>query len=162
MEVVLYEYKFEIKNILLCLIPLIVALIIAIAGFRQMKNVSKVATVFKFSLSAVLILISAILCFSKIRNYKVMKDYLNSADCLTVKGEVTEFHPMPSSGHDHEHFEINGVYFEYSDYEIINGYHNAASKGGVITHNGQNLLIKYYHDEKKDKNIILYIVEERE
>ena len=77
-------------------------------------------------------------------------------DVKIVEGYVDQYHPMPSDGHDTEHFNINGVYFEYSNYEIVNGYHDAASLGGVITHDGQHLKIKYIEDDSGN-NVILYI-----
>lgn len=159
MEVVLYEYKFEIKNILLCLIPCMVGLVIVLVAFRRMKDLPHIVSVLRFAFGTILVIASMILCFSKIREYKVMESYLNSPDCLMVEGKIENYHSMPSGGHDKEYFEINGIYFEYSDFEVTNGYHNAASRGGVITHNGQNLLIKYYYNEKNNKNVILYIAE---
>lgn len=86
-------------------------------------------------------------------------------DLLVVEGYVEKYHPMPADGHDTEHFEINGVFFEYSDYAMTNGYHNAASLGGVVNRNGQYLKIKYMvyeYDEEYDgisENVILYIAE---
>ena len=63
------------------------------------------------------------------------------------KSGITEnYHSAPESGHDTESFDINGVHFEYSYYEIVNGYHKPASNGGVITGNGQHLKIKYIED----------------
>jgi hypothetical protein len=34
-----------------------------------------------------------------------------------VEGVVSNFHPMPATGHEDEHFTVQGVYFAYSDYE---------------------------------------------
>lgn len=80
---------------------------------------------------------------------------------FVVEGYVENYHPMPYEGHDTEHFEIEGFYFEYSDYTIMNGYNISASHGGVVTHNGQYLKIKYVTEEYdgEDNNIILYISE---
>lgn len=43
----------------------------------------------------------------------------------------------------------------------MNGYNISASHGGVVTHNGQYLKIKYVTEEYdgEDNNIILYISE---
>src|SRR5438132_9890049 len=35
-----------------------------------------------------------------------------------VEGVVSNFHPMPYTGHADESFEVNGVKFEYSDYGV--------------------------------------------
>lgn len=77
----------------------------------------------------------------------------------TVEGYVENFVPMPREGHANESFEIDGVYFEYSDGHITQGYHNAKSHGGVITGDGQHLRIRYIYYEAKDRNIIVYIEE---
>ena len=59
---------------------------------------------------------------------------------------------------DPEHFEINGVYFAYSNFELYNGYNRPACYGGVIAENGQHLKVKYITDIT-GQNIILSIEE---
>ena len=76
-----------------------------------------------------------------------------------VEGYVENFVPMPPGGHARESFEINGVYFEYSDYNITSGYRNTKSHGGVITGNGQYLKIGYIYYNETYGNIIVYIEE---
>jgi hypothetical protein len=49
-----------------------------------------------------------------------------------VQGTVENFHAMPYSGHDEEHFTVQGVYFAYSDYVITPGFNNTSSHGGPI------------------------------
>lgn len=83
-------------------------------------------------------------------------------DYQIVEGYVENFHPMPASGHDTEHFEIDGVYFEYSDFTVQQGYHNARSRGGVITGDGQHLRIGYITMDSATgnqmlDNVIVYI-----
>lgn len=75
---------------------------------------------------------------------------------------MESFHPMPETGHDTEHFEINGVYFEYSDFTVQQGYHNARSLGGVITGDGQHLRIGFITMDSTTgnqmlDNVIVYI-----
>lgn len=93
--------------------------------------------------------------------HKEYKEKLANNDVFVIEGYVENFHPMPYEGHDTEHFEINGVFFEYSDYTVTNGYHKAASHGGVVTRNGQHLKIKYVVEklEQGEENVILYIAE---
>lgn len=74
-------------------------------------------------------------------------------DYTEVSGIVTDFHPMPASGHDYESFTLGGTSFAYSDYEMTIGYHHAASLGGIITGNGQELTIRYVEDGW-DKHIV--------
>ena len=52
--------------------------------------------------------------------------------CKIVEGRVEQFHPMPWSGHDMEHFEVKGIEFNYSDFIVSTGFNNAASHGGPI------------------------------
>jgi len=49
-----------------------------------------------------------------------------------VSGAVTDFKPMPYTGHAMERFCVERVCFEYSDYVETPGFHNAASHGGPI------------------------------
>jgi hypothetical protein len=72
-----------------------------------------------------------------------------------AEGYVTNFHPMPIEGHQHESFLLDGQYFEYSDYETSFGFNNTASHGGPIRKNGQYLRISYVKSGKD--NIILKI-----
>lgn len=130
--------------------------------FKKDAAKNKGAIIFVSLFCSILLLITLVLSIGFISDYNKKKSCLNSNGCPMVSGVVENYHAMPYDGHDKEHFEINGVYFEYSDFEITNGYHNAASRGGVITNNGQNLIIKYYYDERYDRNIILYIEEVRE
>jgi hypothetical protein len=50
----------------------------------------------------------------------------------TVEGEVSDFHPMPYSGHQNETFAVNGVQFSYSDYVVNPCFNNTVSHGGPI------------------------------
>ena len=76
-----------------------------------------------------------------------------------VEGYVENFDPMPYGGHTNESFEINDVYFEYSDYNVTSGYRNTKSHGGVITGDGQYLKIGYVYYNSTYGNIIVYIEE---
>lgn len=60
----------------------------------------------------------------------------------TVEGIVTNFHPMPYSGHQDESFSVNGVQFSYSDFVLVPCFNNAASHGGPI-HEGLRVRIAY-------------------
>jgi hypothetical protein len=60
----------------------------------------------------------------------------------TVEGTVTNFHPMPYSGHQDETFSVNGMQFSYSDYVLIPCFNNTSSHGGPI-HEGLRVRIAY-------------------
>jgi preprotein translocase subunit SecF len=82
------------------------------------------------------------------RTYSFLNNGLKS-----IEGYVTDFHGMPSSGHDTERFKVKNVKFEFSDFELTDfGYNNAKSKGGEIDENVY-IRLKYY--QTKDRNVIL-------
>lgn len=70
-----------------------------------------------------------------------------------VTGVVSQFDAMPESGHRLESFYVESVYFEYSDFIIIEGFHNTRSHGGPINGNGDSVRISYY--TKKGENYIV-------
>lgn len=78
------------------------------------------------------------LCWTAIAATSVIEDVYNAQkvlqdnDCTIIAGQVAHFHPMPSSGHDTERFDVNGVEFSYSDYIVTAGFNNTASHGGPI------------------------------
>ena len=76
-----------------------------------------------------------------------------------AEGYVQNFVPMPREGHSNEMFDINGVHFEYSDNNIIVGYHHTKVRGGVIRGNGQYLKVGYVYFNETYGNIIVYIEE---
>jgi hypothetical protein len=52
-----------------------------------------------------------------------------------VEGRVSNFKPMPASGHAMERFCVQGQCFEYSDFVITAGFNNTSSHGGPIKEN---------------------------
>lgn len=91
--------------------------------------------------------------------YKQVTGAYRSGDYEIVEGYVDHFTPLPPGGHSMESFDINGVYFQYSDNNIITGYNTARCNGGVITGDGQYLKIGYIHYNDSYGNIIVYIEE---
>jgi hypothetical protein len=49
-----------------------------------------------------------------------------------IEGVVTDFKPMPYTGHAMESFVVDGVRFEYSDFVITAGFNNTSSHDGPI------------------------------
>jgi len=71
----------------------------------------------------------------------------------TTEGVVEYYHPMPASGHDSERFTVNGIEFEFSDFDAGDyGYNNAASLGGAIK---QGLKVRIGYFDNGSKNVIL-------
>jgi hypothetical protein len=59
-----------------------------------------------------------------------------------VEGRVTDFVPMPYTGHARESFVVGGRTFTYSDYILTGCFNNAASHGGPIR-SGLSVRIAY-------------------
>lgn len=71
--------------------------------------------------------------------------------CAVIEGRVTKFHPMPVKGHDHEHFEVAGITFRYSDYEAgTNGFNNTASHGGPVR---EGLPVRICHSDGRIRKL---------
>ena len=83
------------------------------------------------------------LCMSVV--YTVYPLYCYAAGKYSVaEGIVKEFHAQPPGGHGlYEHFAVDGVYFEYSNYSPYYGYNRPRCFDGVITGDGQYLRISY-------------------
>jgi len=75
---------------------------------------------------------------------RAKKSYI-SGQYSVVEGTVTNFHPMPYSGHQNETFSVNGVQFSYSDYVIVPCFNNTSSHGGPIRE-GLRVRIAYSDD----------------
>ena len=169
MNNILYELHFNWSSCLILFIPLLVGLGFffcfkwypaqnpgvnikgahGYVGYIFFKWLGWIVGVFCF-----LLFVSILV--AHIGDYSEKKNAINNDQVLVIEGYVEKYHAMPFEGHDTEHFEINGVYFEYSNFELYNGYNRPACYGGVVTENGQYLKIKYITDIT-GKNIILYI-----
>lgn len=171
LEKVLYQFHFDYLGFLTFFIPLILGLFFFFywkiylkkPGFETKLNSghigNKGAKVFVLFGGSFSILMFILLATTNIYGYFNLKHMIDTNHIKKVEGYVEKYHPMPYDGHEDEHFTINGVYFGYSDFQVTNGYNNSASHGGVITHNGQHLLIKYYKDSLDDNNVIVYIAQ---
>jgi hypothetical protein len=64
--------------------------------------------------------------------YSSATNALDTGKYSVVEGPVTQFVPMPYTGHSEESFVVDGKRFSYSDFIVTSGFHNAASHGGPI------------------------------
>jgi len=87
-------------------------------------------------------------------NYDGLADNLENGNALVTEGVVENFHPMPVTGHDSEHFTVKGNYFSYSDFEVTGAFNNSSSHGGPIRE-GLNVRITYL--PRENRNLILRI-----
>lgn len=65
-------------------------------------------------------------------DYRRVVSVLRNNQARMVEGAVTEFKPVPYTSNAHESFVVQGVKFEYSDYDTTAGFNNATSHGGPI------------------------------
>lgn len=75
-----------------------------------------------------------------------------------VEGYIEAFHPMPEEGHSSESFEVDGVYFEYTENQFPSAYSRTKPFGGVIRGDGQYVKLGFVADPEYG-NVIVYIEE---
>ena len=103
-------------------------------------------------------LISIFLIPSMLGEYLKTKSVYDKKQYQLIEGKIENYHPMPEGGHDSEKFTVNGVEFQYSDFDVSDyGYNNAASHGGVAR---QGLKVKIGYFNNGNKNVILKFMTE--
>ena len=160
---VLYEASVSVNPMLFLFLPMtavgIFLTIRYIGTAREMGSFEDKRRAVIFGLvSGVSLLTSVFMMVHTIRMNDAVVGAYRRGEYRTVEGYVEQFHPEPRTGHDSEHFFIDGVWFQYSNYSLQAGYHNAASLGGVITGDGQHLKIGYT-EYGNYGNVIVYIEE---
>ena len=160
---VLYEAAFAFEPAWLLLAAVAVAFPLALfvimrklreAGLIGRKGASWVVA----AAVVTVLLLGGVFLWYEARLYRATVGAYRRGEYRTVEGCVEDFHPMPETGGDRESFTVDGVAFEYSDYELQFGYHNARSLGGVITGDGQHLKIGYVQ-LRWQGSVIVYIEE---
>lgn len=164
---ILYEISFQFDFFLL--IPVFIFIcgcLIYKIGNKNCKQKSKKInkSFVGFLVIGLLInIVALVTIISQIKLYNEIVAAYENGDYSTVEGYVENYSPMysdmASEGPSVESFSINGIDFWYTDFEITQGYHNAAFRGGVITHNGQHLKLRYIATDSPNENIIVYIEE---
>lgn len=116
-------------------------------------NKRKYGMVFGIIFASFAGLISIVLIPSMFGEYFKTKSVYDNKQYQTTEGVVENYHPMPAGGHDSERFTVEGVEFEFSDFDVSDyGYNNAASHGGAIKE-GLKVRIGYFNNGSK--NVIL-------
>jgi len=87
---------------------------------------------FAFSLFGFAILWVLTTFFSTFGAYSSLSRARAVNDVRVVEGVVTNFKPMPATGHAMERFCVSSKCFEYSDYVVTAGFNNTSSHGGPI------------------------------
>ena len=69
---------------------------------------------------------------STYRDYQAQVSAIEHGSAKVIEGSVSNFQPMPVTGHAMERFCVQGTCFAYSDYVITAGFNNTSSHGGPI------------------------------
>lgn len=67
---------------------------------------------------------------------------LRRGHCVVTEGVVTEYQPMPPTGHGFESFVVSGKRFDYSDYVLSAGFHKTALRGSPIR---EGVYVRIHH-----------------
>ncbi len=124
------NYSFLIIALAFCFIG--IAMISFTCKKRSLQNLYNI--IFNIGLGFIsfsIIGIFVVIFFQLGPLYKAKKLVANK-EYKIVEGTVDNYQPMPYEGHANEKFDVAGVHFEFSDYDINVGYHNSAAHGGVI------------------------------
>ena len=97
---------------------------------RQLR--SRMAPLFPFVFLGFALFWTLAAFVGTVSDYWSLSSALREDRCIVVEGVVSDFHPMPYTGHQNEWFVVDGKRFEYSDYGAVAGFNNTASHGGPI------------------------------
>jgi hypothetical protein len=144
---------FDMTN-LMPLLFIIIGLGVSLFNIKYNKSTSskkQFTIVFGFIFSGFGLIISLLTIPSSISSQQKTKEILENKEYKTVEGKIENFNPMPYGGHAVESFTVNGVYFEYSDYILMDAFNNTASHGGPIKNNGQLVRLSYITIDEENR-----------
>ena len=176
METVLYELCFRWGDLPILLIPLLVGMgFWAVScGMSRAKEAGKDLTAparrdlsrskgVKWFLRGVALLCGVVFILSGaayVADYTELKTRYEVGDYLTVRGYVEDLTTAEYPHKGADSFTLGGVTFAYTDIDLtLHGYRREAQKGGIVTREGQYLVIRYIPDPDTGINHILYIAE---
>ena len=178
METVLYELHFHWRDLPVLLIPLLVGMVFwaVSCGMSRAKEAGKDLTAtarrdlthskgVQWFLRGIALLCGAVFVLSGslyIADYTDLKTRYEAGDYLTAEGIVEDLTAAEYPHKGGDSFTLDGVTFAYTDTDLtLHGYRREAQNGGVITREGQYLIIRYIPDPDTGINHILYIAEVR-
>ena len=175
-ETVLYELHFHWGDLPVLLIPLLVGI-----GFwavscslnrakeagkdlitpaqRDLSNSKSV----KWFLRGIALLCGVVFLLSGtayVADYTALKTRYKAGEYFTAEGLVEDLTTTEYPHKGGDSFTLDGVTFAYTDTDLtLPGYRGEAQNGGIITREGQYLVIRYIPDPDTGINHILYIAE---
>ena len=176
METVLYELHFHWGDLPVLLIPLLVGMgFWAVScGMNRAKEAGKDLAAparrdlthskgVQWFLRGVALLCGVVFILSGsvyIADYTALKTRYETGDYLTAEGLVEDLTTAEYPHKGGDSFTLDGVTFSYSSADLtLLGYRKEARSGGVVTREGQYLVIRYIPDPDTGINHILYIAE---
>jgi hypothetical protein len=87
---------------------------------------------FAFFFLSFAVLWTLVIFIATYHDYTSMASARKGGRARIVEGRITEFRPMPFTGHAMERFCVGSDCFEYSDYVVTAGFNNTSSHGGPI------------------------------
>ena len=90
------------------------------------------SNIFAFSFLGFTVAWTLVSFFGTYRDYSSASGAMERNHALVAEGIVSDFKPMPVTGHAMESFCVSGKCFRYSDYAITAGFNNTSSHGGPI------------------------------
>ena len=178
METVLYELHFRWGDLPVLLIPLLVGMgFWAVScGMSRAKEARKDLAAparrdlsrskgVKWFLRGIALLCGVVFILSGsvyIADYTDLKTRYEAGDYLIAEGIVEDLTAAEYPHKGGDSFTLDGVTFAYTDTDLtLHGYRREAQNGGIITREGQYLVIRYIPDPDTGINHILYIAEVR-
>lgn len=123
-------------------LPLCFSLVFYAIGRKKPHRSERLSS---YSLAAVGLILALLITALTYPAYGSLQSSYLRGDFAVVEGPVEDFKPMPYEGHRHESFEVRGVRFSYSDYELSPGFNNTTAHGGPIQ---EGLWVRIaYHDD---------------
>lgn len=151
-----YELSFKMLDLLWLFLPCVFFLVglerVRNPDSRKSRAAQRISGFFIIALSLVA---GWALFRAVIVDYLHRKTQLKTGQYSVVEGPVEHFVPMPNQGHASESFDVQGVGFSYSTYEITSCFNHTTSHGGPI-HEGLQVRIAYVPTGRKyEPNCIL-------
>lgn len=98
-----------------------------------------------FRLGAVVMIVFGVLSIVGIvRDDRRCATPVDDPSVTVTTGVVTDFHPMPATGHASETFRVNTASFEFSGFETSCSFHQAAAFGGPLR---EGLPVRVFHKD---------------